>query len=209
MSKILIVDDHPVIRMAVRSLLENEGHQVVAETDNGIDALDLAREFQPDLIVLDLTIPKLDGLEVIARFRALDVPMHVLVFTSHSPKHFARRSKNVGASGYIWKQGELSELVAAVKAVLSGYTYFPNFAVLGGQPGEGGEAEQLARLSNREMTVLQNLAQGKLNKDIAEHMLLSDKTVSTYKNRLLTKLNMHSLLDLIEFAKRNGVGGHE
>lgn len=209
MGKILIVDDHPVIRMAVRSLLENEGHHIVAETDNGVEALNLAREFKPDLVVLDLTIPKLDGLDVIPRFTALGTAMHVLVFTSRSPKHFARRAKNAGAAGYLWKQGELLEMVAATKAILSGYTYFPNLAVLGDHHCDGGESEQLASLSNREMTVLQNLAQGKLNKDIAQHMLLSYKTVSTYKNRLLTKLNMHSLLDLIEFAKRNGIGGHE
>lgn len=209
MGKILIVDDHPVIRMAVRTLLEREGHSVVAETNNGIDAVSLAKEFSPDLIVLDLTLPKLDGLEVIERLKALNVAMQVLVLTSHNPLHFAFRCKMAGAAGYVWKQGDLNELVDAAKAILSGYTYFPNLgaqdARFGGHPVS--ETEQLASLSNREMVVLQCLAQGMLNKDIAEHMLISDKTVSTYKTRLLLKLNMSSLLELIEFAKRSGVAG--
>jgi len=211
MGKILIVDDHPVIRMAVRSLLEREGHSVVAETNNGIDAVSLAKEFTPDLVVLDLTLPKLDGMEVIERLKDLDVAMQVLVLTSHNPLHFAFRCKMAGAAGYVWKQGDLNELVDAAKAILSGYTYFPNVAINNVRFGDrqANEAEQLASLSNREMVVLQFLAQGMLNKDIAERMLLSDKTVSTYKTRLLIKLNMSSLVELIEFAKRNGVAGEE
>ncbi|SFH62069.1 two component transcriptional regulator, LuxR family [Collimonas sp. OK307] len=211
MGKILIVDDHPVIRMAVRSLLEREGHSVVAETNNGIDAVSLAKEFAPDLVVLDLTLPKLDGMEVIERLKDLEGAMQVLVLTSHNPLHFAFRCKMAGAAGYVWKQGDLNELVDAAKAILSGYTYFPNIATSNARFGDRqvNEAEQLASLSNREMVVLQYLAQGMLNKDIAERMLLSDKTVSTYKTRLLIKLNMNSLVELIEFAKRNGVAGEE
>lgn len=208
MGKVLIVDDHPVIRLAVRTLLEREGHDVVAETNNGIDALSLARKLMPNLIVLDLTLPQLDGMEVIARFKALDIPMRVLVLTSHSPLHFAFRCKMAGAAGFVWKQGDLMELIDAAKAVMSGYTYFPNLAVQTPRFGRGEfkETEQLASLSNREIMVLQSLAQGMLNKDIADRMLISEKTVSTYKTRLLLKLNMSSLLELIEFAKRNGVG---
>ena len=207
MGKILIVDDHAVIRLAVRTLLEREKHDVVAETSNGIDALSLAKELRPDLIILDLIIPKLDGLDVIARFSAFSNPMRVLVFTSHNPVHLAFRCKMAGAAGFVWKQGDLMELVDAAKAVLSGYTYFPNLAVEISRFGRGQlrETEQLASLSNREMTVLQCLAQGMLNRDIAERMLISEKTVSTYKTRLLLKLNVSTLLELIEFAKRNGV----
>jgi two-component system, NarL family, response regulator EvgA len=207
MGKILIVDDHPVIRMAVRTLLEREGHSIVAETNNGIDAVSLAKEFAPDLIVLDLTLPKLDGLEVIERLKALEIPMQVLVLTSHNPLHFAFRCKMAGAAGFVWKQSDLTELADAVKAILSGYTYFPNLGAQNNRFGDRppNEAEQLATLSNREMTVLQCLAQGMLNKDIAARMLISDKTASTYKTRLLLKLNMSSLVELIEFAKRSGV----
>lgn len=209
MGKILIVDDHPVIRMAVRTMLQREGHSVVAETNNGIDAVSLAKELAPDLIVLDLTLPKLDGLEVIERLKGIHIAMQVLVLTSHNPLHFALRCKMAGAAGYVWKQGDLNELVDAAKAILSGYTYFPNIAARDTRFGDRqmNEAGQLASLSNREMIVLQCLAQGMLNKDIAARMLISDKTVSTYKTRLLLKLNMSSLLELIEFAKRSGVAG--
>jgi two-component system, NarL family, response regulator EvgA len=207
MSNVLIVDDHPVIRLVVRSLLESEGHTVMAETDNGIDAYNLAKDLLPDLIILDLTLPQLEGLEVIERFRSLKGPMRVLVFTSHNPVHFSVRCKIAGASGFVWKQGDLTDLMNGVKAVLSGYTYFPNVAVQDRQLDDSQlrETEQLANLSNRELTVLQYLAEGMLNKDIAERMLISYKTVSTYKTRLLLKLNVSSLLELIEFAKRNGI----
>ncbi|WP_050476251.1 response regulator transcription factor [Herbaspirillum rhizosphaerae] len=207
MGKILIVDDHPVVRMAVRTLLERENHTVVAETNNGIDALSLVKEFEPDLIVLDLTLPKLDGLEIIERFRGFKTPAQVLVLTSRNPLHFAHRCKMAGAAGFVWKQGDLEDLIDAVKAILKGNTYFPNMAVQDARHNDrlANETEQLANLSNREMEVLQCLAQGMLNRDIAERMLISDKTVSTYKTRLLLKLNMSTLLELIEFAKRNGV----
>jgi two-component system response regulator EvgA len=207
MGKILVVDDHPVIWVAVRALLEREGHTIAAETDNGVDALSLAKELRPDLVVLDLTIPKLDGLDVIARFQSLSGAIPILVLTAHDPLHYAQRCKAAGAAGFVSKQGDLTELTGAVKAILSGYTYFPNLAVQVGQLSgvQKSEADQLAALSNRELTVLQFLAGGMLNKDIAERMLISEKTVSTYKSRLLIKLHMSTLLELIEFAKRNGV----
>lgn len=208
MGKILVVDDHPVIWLGVRALLEREGHVIVAETDNGINALSLTKELMPDLVVLDLTIPKLDGLEVLGRFKSLFPTIPILILTAHDPLHFAQRCKTAGAVGFVSKEGAFTELVGAVKAILSGYTYFPNLAVqvndLNGV--QKTEAEQLANLSNRELTVLQFLAAGMLNKNIAERMLIGEKTVSTYKSRLLVKLNMNSLLELIEFAKRNDVG---
>nr|BFE94793.1 hypothetical protein GCM10020185_53290 [Pseudomonas brassicacearum subsp. brassicacearum] len=90
MNKVLIVDDHPVIRLAVRLLMERHGYEVVAETDNGVDALQFARELMPDIVILDIGIPKLDGLEVIARLTAIPSPMKVLVLTSQAPGHFFR-----------------------------------------------------------------------------------------------------------------------
>lgn len=207
MSKILIVDDHPVVQLAVRFLLEREGHTVVAEANNGIDAFNLAKELVPDLVILDLTLPKLDGLEVISRIRAINKQIGVLVLTSHSPIHFALRCKMAGATGFVWKEDNLTDLVGGVKAVLSGYTYFPNFIAMNTHydSTELSEAKLLGSLSNREITVLEYLAKGMQNKDIAERILIGEKTVSTYKTRLLLKLNMRTLLELIEFAKRNGI----
>lgn len=207
MNRVLIVDDHPVIRLAVRMLMERHGYEVMAETDNGVDALQLAREYLPDIVILDIGIPKLDGLEVIARLAGTSANTKVLVLTSQAPGHFSMRCMQAGAAGYVCKQQELTELLSAIKAVLSGYSYFPNQAlhkartILNG----GSEAEMVERLSGREMMVLQQLALGRSNKEIADGMFLSNKTVSTYKTRLLAKLNARSLVDLIELAQRHGL----
>ncbi|HDQ8367060.1 TPA: response regulator transcription factor [Pseudomonas aeruginosa] len=204
MSRILIVDDHPVIRMAMKMLLEAEGHQIVGDTDNGVDAISLGRELKPDLVILDIGIPRLDGLEVISRLMVLALPLKILVLTGLSASLFALRSMQAGAAGFVCKQGGLAELVTAVNAVASGYSYFPSSAMRPVQQGAySDDVELLGRLSDREVSVLQYLSQGYSNKQISEQMFISNKTVSTYKARLLLKLNAGSLVDLIEFAKRN------
>ncbi|QQX57075.1 response regulator transcription factor [Pseudomonas chlororaphis subsp. aurantiaca] len=104
MSSVFIIDDHPVIRLAIRMLLEHEGYKVVGETDNGVDALQMVRDSMPDLIVLDISIPKLDGLELLLRFGALDKSLRVLVLTAQSPALFAGRCMQAGACGYVCKQ---------------------------------------------------------------------------------------------------------
>lgn len=207
MSKVLIVDDHPVIRMAMRVLLEKEGHVIVGETDNGVDALTLVKDLVPELVVLDIGIPRLDGLEVISRISAFDLPLKILVLTGQSAWLFAMRCMKAGASGFVCKQGGLSELISAVNAVVAGYNYFPSTAVRQTRRNNGqmDDQELIQRLSDREMAVLQYLANGNSNKEISEQMFISNKTVSTYKTRLLLKLNAHSLVDLIEFAKRNAL----
>lgn len=207
MNKVLIVDDHPVIRLAVRMLMERHGYEVVSEADNGVDALQLTREYRPDIVVLDIGIPKLDGLEVISRMTSASPGSKVLILTSQAPGHFSMRCMQAGAAGYVCKQQELTELLSAIKAVLSGYSYFPNQALhkTRGNVNSGTETEMVDRLSAREMMVLQQLARGKSNKDIADSMFLSNKTVSTYKTRLLLKLNARSLVDLIELAQRHGL----
>ncbi len=204
MSRILIVDDHPVIRMAMKMLLEAEGHQIVGDTDNGVDAISLGRELKPDLVILDIGIPRLDGLEVISRLMVLALPLKILVLTGQSASLFALCSMQAGAAGFVCKQGGLAELVTAVNAVASGYSYFPSSAMRPVQQGAySDDVELLGRLSDREVSVLQYLSQGYSNKQISEQMFISNKTVSTYKARLLLKLNAGSLVDLIEFAKRN------
>ncbi|HCF6021272.1 response regulator [Pseudomonas aeruginosa] len=204
MSRILIVDDHPVIRMAMKMLLEAEGHQIVGDTDNGVDAISLGRELKPDLVILDIGIPRLDGFEVISRLMVLALPLKILVLTGQSASLFALRSMQAGAAGFVCKQGGLAELVTAVNAVASGYSYFPSSAMRPVQQGAySDDVELLGRLSDREVSVLQYLSQGYSNKQISEQMFISNKTVSTYKARLLLKLNAGSLVDLIEFAKRN------
>lgn len=207
MHSVLIVDDHPVIRLAVRMLLENEGYRIVGESDNGVDAMQLTRESPPDLIILDIGIPKLDGLEVLSRFNSMSSRSKVLVLTAQSPVLFATRCMLSGACGYVCKQEDLSELLSAVKAVLSGYNYFPSQAIspLRQHSGSPTEMDLFKTVNDRELMVLQLFAQGRSNKEIASGMFLSNKTVSTYKKRLMQKLKASSLVELIEMAKRNAL----
>jgi len=207
MNSVFIIDDHPVIRLAIRMLLENENYEIVGETDNGVDAMQMVRECMPDLIILDISIPKLDGLEVLARFNAMNLPSKILVLTAQAPSLFAIRCMQSGAAGYVCKQEDLSELVSSVKAVLSGYNYFPSQA-LGASAAQGGDPNELERfklVNDRELMVLQLFAQGRTNKEIAKGMFLSNKTVSTYKTRLMHKLKARTLVELIEMAKRNSL----
>ncbi|KAF0865525.1 response regulator transcription factor [Pseudomonas sp. LD120] len=205
MGSVLIIDDHPVIRMAVRILLEHEGYKIVGETDNGVDALQMVRECEPDLVILDICIPKLDGLELLERFNGMPKPFRTLILTAQSAALFANRCMRAGASGYVCKQEDLSELLSAIKAIYSGYNYFPSQALQAGKSGFSLtlELEQLNSLNDRELMVLQLFALGQTNKEIATGMFLSHKTVSTYKKRIMQKLAANSMNDLVDMAKRN------
>ncbi|MBC3410375.1 response regulator transcription factor [Pseudomonas sp. SWRI107] len=205
MQSIFIVDDHPVIRLAIRMLLENEHYQVLGESDNGVDAMQMIRELKPDLVILDISLPKLDGLEMLSRFQAMAAPLKVLVLTAQSPALFAIRCMHSGAAGYVCKQEDLSELLSAIKAVLSGYNYFPSQALKPQPHKHTDEFELFRQVNDRELMVLQLFAQGRSNKEIAKGMFLSNKTVSTYKKRLMHKLHANTLVDLIEVAKRNAL----
>jgi len=204
MYSIFIVDDHPVIRLAVRMLLENQNYTIAGESDNGVDAMQMIRETNPDLIILDISIPKLDRLEVLARFQSLAMPQKILVLTAQSPALFAVRCMQSGAAGYVCKQEDLSELLSAVKAVLAGYNYFPSQAMQPHLPVDN-DLQLLSTVNDRELMVLQLFAQGRTNKEIAKGMFLSSKTVSTYKKRLMHKLEASTLVDLIDMAKRNAL----
>lgn len=205
MQTVFIVDDHPVIRLAIRMLLENQDYKVVGESDNGVDAMQMIRESRPDLVILDISIPKLDGLEMLSRFQTLAISLKVLVLTAQSPALFAIRCMHSGAAGYVCKQEDLGELLSAIKAVLSGYNYFPSQALNAAQKNANQELELFRQVNDRELMVLQLFAQGRSNKEIAKGMFLSNKTVSTYKKRLMHKLHASTLVELIDVAKRNAL----
>lgn len=210
MKSALIVDDHPLMRMAIRLILEREGIKVLGETGDGPSAINLVRKLDPALIVLDINIPKLDGLEVIARLRAQGMPQKILVISSQAQEHFAGRCALAGAQGFIAKNDALEGLAEALKTLHAGRVYLPAQCYGVGMASSSSEksrseAQRLSDLSDRELVVLQYLARGWSNKAIADELLLSNKTISTYKTRLLTKLNMHNLADLIALAKRQGL----
>lgn len=204
MSKVLIVDDHPAIRLAVRLLFERDGFTIVGEADNGAEALQVARKKSPDLAILDIGIPKIDGLEVIARLKSLEAG-HQGPGPDPAESGAVRPALPAGRRHGLRQQREnLSELLLAAKAVLAGYIHFPTGALRSiNQQSRDNEARMLESLSDREMTVLQYLANGNTNKAIAQQLFLSEKTVSTYKSRIMLKLNAHSLAGLIDFARRH------
>ena len=207
MYKVLVVDDHPFIRTALRTLVHQEGHEVVGETDNGVDAISLVRQLAPDLVLLDITMPRLDGIAVIERIRTLDPDARIIVLTSLSSEHYAMRCISAGASGFISKTDELPVLTQAMRTVMTGYVYYPQAAVsrTGKQALAVEEGQLISSLSNRELSVFQQLSRGMSNKDIAQNILLSSKTVSCYKARLLAKLNVKSVVDLADMARRNNL----
>ncbi|MGE1153317.1 response regulator [Pseudomonas kitaguniensis] len=205
MSKALIVDDHPFIRQTVRFLLKQEGFTDIDEAGNGADAVQKAREGRPDLIILDLSIPKLGGLEVISRVKALGLPCKMLVLTASLAEFFSARCMRAGAMGFVAKTGELDELQKAIKAVMSNYSCFPSLpsSSVRRDDLQSTELQLVESLSDREVEVLRMLALGLGNNQIAEQMLLSHKTISTYKTRLKEKLRMSSVVHMAKFANRN------
>ncbi|WP_300719320.1 response regulator transcription factor [Pseudomonas sp.] len=207
MRKALIVDDHPFIRKIVRAVLEQANFHIAAETDNGVTALDLARSHRPHLIVLDLSMPKLDGFEVLKRLHIMGLPIKVLVLTSKGSAFYADRCIRAGAIGFIEKTEDVDALTKAINIVMSGRIYINDIEV--DVPTEvsccKSDLQLIKTLSDRELRTLQYLVTGFSNKKISEAMLLSEKTVSTYKTRVLNKLNIKSVVYLAEFAKRNNL----
>lgn len=207
MSKALIADDHPFIRKTVLFLLKQEGFDTIFEAANGADAMQIARVERPDLLILDLGMDKIGGLDVIVRIKALGLPCKILVLTGFSAEHFSARCMRAGAMGFVSKKGELDELQKAIKAVMSNYSCFPSLpsSSVRRDDLQATEAHLVDSLSDRELAVLQMLALGLGNNEIASRMLLSHKTISTYKTRLKEKLNIDSVVPMADFARRNGL----
>ncbi|MFP3555910.1 response regulator transcription factor [Paraburkholderia sp. SIMBA_049] len=198
MKRIVIVDDHPMIRGAIASVFRSDPElQIVGESGDGEEGLRMVLSLNPDLVVLDLDLPSLDGLSMIRRIRAQDDGMHILVLSAKPDHVMSLHTQQAGANGYVSKGRELTEMLTAARTVLLGFDCFPAHAP------HTGKAGSLDVLSPREMEVLQYLARGISNKEIAGRLFLSDKTVSTYKTRLYEKLGLSSLAALIEFATLN------
>lgn len=207
MAKILIADDHAVVRMAVRLLLEKAGHEVIGEADSGVDVIALARRLTPDLVILDIDMPQLDGFAVLQRLCGEGARCKVVVFSGMQSDRYAIRCSRAGASGFVCKDSDLSELLSAVQIVLAGYTLFPTteFSSVDASSRLVSEEILVKTLSDRELTVLRSLARGYRIKDVARELMLSEKTASTYKARLIVKLQVGNFVELVELAKRNGL----
>ncbi|MDZ5603692.1 response regulator transcription factor [Pseudomonas sp. RP23018S] len=203
MTSVLVVDDHAAIRFAVSMLLENHNFQLLGTANDGIQAVEMARKLQPDVVILDIALPRLDGMEVIKRLQLMEQAPKIMVLTGQPADLYVRRCLDAGISAFVNKDEDLDSLLFALKAMIKGYSTFPQMSV--NSSSLESEANRLGSLSNREVEVLRRLTRGESNKYIGEKMNLSAKTISTYRGRIMDKLKTESLVEMVDLAKRNNV----
>jgi two-component system invasion response regulator UvrY len=206
MKRILIIDDHAVVRDGVKKIFDEQPDTVVfGEASTGFEALQFARDEDWDLAVLDLSLGSHSGLEVLKELKQIRPRLPVLILSMHSEEQYARRAFKAGASGYITKDSSRAELAQAVNKVAAGGRYVtPALAerlVL--DLGRGSDRPPHETLSDREFEVMRLIASGKTVREIADLLSLSDKTISTYRARLLEKMGMKTNAELTHYAIRN------
>ncbi len=209
MIRVLLADDHSIVRAGLRRLIEASGDmQVVVEAADGRQAIGEALKHRPDVAVVDISMPGLDGLEVIARLADQLPDLPVLVLTMHEEEQYVVRSLSAGARGYLTKRAAPEQLAKAIRKVHEGGRFLSDEVAeaLAIRVARGGQDKgPLEALSNREVQVLRALAMGQTNREIAEAYNISIKTVDTYRFRLLKKLNLRNNADLSRFAMQQGL----
>lgn len=207
--RLLIVDDHKILRDGLRALLESEDNLVVVgEADTGAQAVALATSLRPDIIIMDISLPDMSGLDAIRIIRTTDNHCRILVLSMYSRREFVLQALQAGCDGYVPKSSTHTSLVQAIAVVMTGERYLHPTAVtalVGARSGSQSEAEQFGELSEREQTVLRLTAQGFNSREIGERLMLSPKTVETYRIRAMEKLELEHRSDLIQFALRAGI----
>ncbi|AJJ19132.1 MULTISPECIES: acid-sensing system DNA-binding response regulator EvgA [Yersinia] len=201
----IIVDDHPLARLAILNLLENEGITVSSEAADGAEALKLIESTQPEIVILDVDIPILSGIEVVDTLRKQRYTGIIIVVSAKNDIFYGKRSVDAGANAFVSKKGGITNIISAIKAAQNGYSYFP-FSLNGFVGSLSSEQEKLESLSVQEIKVMRYILNSADTASIAAEMNISSKTVSTYKSRLMEKLECKTLMDLFSFASRNGVG---
>jgi two-component system response regulator EvgA len=205
MLKVLIVDDHPIVRLLLRTHLANLlGIGTILEAENGRAAIDITRQERPDLIILDLDLPAMGGLEAIPRLKLQHPAARILVLSGHDASVYAPRAMRMGARGFVSKTEDIGEVMRSVEMVIAGYRVFPADSMQSRSSYLDGndDADRLSQLSNKEMSVLELLVKGQSNKNIAELLHISNKTVSSHKISLMRKLGVTGVVELVEFARR-------
>jgi len=213
--RVFIADDHAVLRAGLRLLLGAEPDiEVVGEASTAAEALQGVRDLQPDVVLLDISMPETNGLQALHTLKAENTSSHIIMLTMHDDESYLREALSAGASGYALKQAADTELLSAVRAVYQGGTYLRpahTHLLLEGHPeptpkAQAAPAEAEAnRLSPRELEVLRLLAMGYTNKQAADQLALSVKTVETYKARLMAKLSLNSRAELVHYALQRGL----
>lgn len=210
--RILIADDHAVLRAGLRLMLSNQdGFDVVGEASTGAETLGLAEALQPDLILLDLSMPSLGGLQVLPLLQRVTPRARILILTMHDDAEYLRQALHDGAAGYVLKKAADSELISAVRAVLRGEIYVHPAMTrtliedLLPPSGQANSLDQWDTLSEREKEVLRLVALGYTSAEIAHQLNLSAKTVDTYRARGMEKLGLRNRAALVRFALHNGL----
>jgi len=207
MIKVLLADDHSIVRAGLRRLVEeSEDMEVVAEAANGKNAIQLTHKNRPDVAVVDISMPDMDGLEVVSQLQAFYPKLPIIILTMYEEEQYVVRAIEAGAMGYLTKRSAPEQLVKAIRKVYAGFRYLTDEAAellaLRVARGSGGRSS-LDSLSMRELQVLRRLALGHTNREIAESYHISIKTVDTYRSRLLKKLDLRNNAELSRFAIQN------
>ena len=209
--RVLLADDHGIVRRGLRSLLEEAGHSVVAEAADGLDAVRLCEEHRPELLILDIAMPSLNGIEVAARAQKLEPPPGMIMLSMHADESYIIRALAAGARAYLLKNATDEDLLPAIRAVSSGKPYFsPTVTSVIVEDyvrilNTRGLTDSYHLLTEREKEVLQLLAEGRSNKEVATLLDLGVSTIETHRANLMQKLNLHSTAEIVLYAVRKRV----
>lgn len=202
-ASVIIMDEHPIVRMSIEVLLQkNKNIQVKLKSGDSHEVLDCIRNHPIDLVILDIEMTGTDGFVLLKRIRNLNKDIKIPFLSSKSEAFYAGRAIRAGANGFVSKRKDLGEIYNAVEMILTGYSFFPSETLsfinhIGSRTGAAVDMP----LSNREVTVLRYLANGLSNKEIADQLLLSNKTISAHKSNIFSKLGVQSIVELIDYAK--------
>lgn len=207
---ILLADDHVLIRHGIKNIIKlNEGLEVIGEVSNGEELMDCLRTNTPNLVILDISMPKITGIEAVTLIKKIYPQVKILILTMHKNKQFFYHSMSGGADGYLMKDDSDEELLLAVQKIQDGKTYISpmltdDFAadVISAHRNQG--ASPFRGLTKRESEVLQLVVEGYTSKDVARKLCLSPRTVDHHRAKLLKKFNLRNSADLVSFAVRNG-----
>ena len=213
-TRVLLVDDHTILREGIRTLLEvEEDLEVVGEAGDGVEAVEMAAKLKPDVVLMDIGLPKMNGIEATKAILERLPETRVLVLSMHDSEEYVRTIMSAGAAGYVLKRSASRELVSAIRAVQAGHTVLnPTLskAVFAGAEGThvviDGELPRLPTpggLTERELEVLRLIAEGYTNQQIADKLTISIKTVQAHRGNIMEKLDLHDAVELTKFALRN------